>query len=288
MARQTGFEIFLGIDQTGAVLPGSAGTRAKPLPWAAVFAEGDRARLVLPQEALGRLHLGPLRKALHLTPRNRMAVLVDCVLGLPPGRLRWPDVLNELTHVTEPFGRSSAEAFFESLLARHSLSAGTIPTRLCEEQAGANSVFRSRPFQKNIQTGTYRLWRDLASDADFPQWSVWPFSPEPQSPALFEGYPSLLWRQLARLPSRQPDRLAAWLKHVKIRFSSSDEQCFCTDPDLADAVMLAAGGWVLDREGQLTEPRPNFFASAAYRNRARVEGWIAGLASQPDESEPTA
>jgi hypothetical protein len=289
MRPHADFQVFLGIDQTGAVIPGSGGLRARPLPWAALLIGNDAPRLLLPSSRLKRFHLEEIESGLHSMEirlnraEDAVAVLLDCVLGLPGESVRWDDALAELQRLPEKFGRAPAGQFFSSLLGKQR----SIPTRLCEEWAGANSVFRDKPYQKNIQTGTFRLWRDLVTDPRRGEWSIWPHSsprsPEPGRFTLFEGYPSLMWRHVARRSSRDPKFLSSWLKSQGIRFSRADSLRFSTDADVADSVMLAASGWVLHRSRKLLEPYPGFFESEAFRLRGKREGWIAGLSAPLDD-----
>lgn len=286
MRPQADFQVFLGIDQTGAVIPGSGGMRARPLHWAALMSSGDDApRLLLPSSRLRRLHLTEIESGMESMgirtndTELSVAVLLDCVLGLPEKSVRWIDALDELARVPEEFGRLPAGRFFSSLLG----SPHMIPTRLCEEWARANSVFRDKPYQKNIQTGTYRLWRDLVTDPRRDEWTIWPHSRTPARFTLFEGYPSLMWREVAKRPSRDPKSLAGWLRSLKIRFTQADARSFSTDADLADSVMLAVSGWLLHSSKKLLEPFPGFFESEVFLLRGQHEGWIAGLAA-PIES----
>ncbi|MEN9722465.1 MAG: hypothetical protein RJB38_451 [Pseudomonadota bacterium] len=280
MHQQLDFHVFVGIDQTGAVLPGSNGLRARPLPWAAVIVDRQSARLSTSSQGLERLHLDVIDTALRSQSRVEadeanigIAVLVDAVLGLPRMSVLWSEALARLAPLPRRFGRQPAAAFFSSLLGGKEL----IPTRLCEQWARANSVFRELPYQKNIQTGTFRVWQDLISDPRREEWAIWPYSRQSQRYTLFEGYPSLMWRQLARQWVRDRSRLAGWLFEQKIEFTSEDESRFSASADLADAVMLAVSGWILHRRGILIEPFPGFFESATFSDRASVEGWIAGL-----------
>lgn len=239
--------------------------RARPLFAAAVMTSGSNVQLHLPERPLAQLHLNELESRFPANINFKTAVLVDCVLGLPKSFPHWQSVLAELQNVTGPYGRVPAEEFFAALLR----GIEPLPTRLCEDWARANSVFRSRPYQKNIQTGTYRIWRDLASDPRRTEWSIWPFNEAIQPFTLFEGYPSLMWRQLAKLPARQPQRLPSWLDQVGIAHTRSDALRVSGNPDLADAVMLAASGWILHRQQRLLQPFPGF--------QHTQEGWIAGL-----------
>lgn len=188
-----------------------------------------------------------------------------------------PEALQLAKKESGPFGRTSAEQFFDEILR----GGKTIPTRLCEELARANSVFRSRPFQKNIQTGTYRLWRDLATDPHFRDWRIWPYSKTQSKFTLFEGYPSLMWRQVGGVNSRAPEKLGRILKHYGVRTTPEQLRAIRANSDLADAAMLALGGWVLWQKNQLFEPFQGFFESDEFRRRACTEGWIAGLQETP-------
>jgi hypothetical protein len=285
MRLQADFQVFLGIDQTGAVRPGSRGLRARPLHWAALEVGARQVRLVLPQTRLERFHLDSIEFGLDAarlasSSSPRIAVLLDCVLGLPLESLEWGAALDRLASEPEQFGRAPAQQFFSSLLG----SDPRLPTRLCEEWAQANSVFREKPYQKNIQTGTFRLWRDLVSDPRREEWTIWPFDRSRGRFTLFEGYPSFLWRRVAGHPSRDPKSLGRWLTIAGISFTKADELRFSSDADLADSVMLAAAGWKLHAAGKLLEPFAGFFESEAFLSRGRREGWIAGLAEPQDRN----
>ncbi len=84
---------------------------------------------------------------------------------------------------------SIAEEFFNSFKQEKFLS------REIEKQLSANSVFTSRPFQKNIQTGTYRTWKDLSLDID--KINIWPhLNYNSEYFTLIEGYPTEAWKRL--------------------------------------------------------------------------------------------
>ncbi len=108
---------------------------------------------------------------------GRLRVLVDAVLGLPAaitaqiqrsgaslaGWFEQARVHHErrLGLGLLARGRDPAEDFFAALLKRAGVSG--VPTRECERLSGANSVFIPRPYQKNVQTGTYRIWVELGA-----------------------------------------------------------------------------------------------------------------------------
>jgi hypothetical protein len=142
------------MDQTGAVAPNSQGMRAMPLPWAAVVADSpETPRIHLPQSPLPKLSFSALQQEKNrLQIAGPFALLLDCVLGLPEalGQRAYFNALESLQACQDPFGRTSAEQFFSKLLGDR-LDNGTLPTRLCEVVAGANSVFRTRPSVTSVE-----------------------------------------------------------------------------------------------------------------------------------------
>jgi hypothetical protein len=231
--------------------------------------------------------------------------LIDCVLGLPREVEGFKNLWSEfkrahLCRKERGFGRSSADHFFtELLLNRTGSKKGSFPKRQCEELAKANSVFQKHPFQKNIQTGTFRFWAELGESGK-PWARLWPqdFKGEKSPrgserkvltalPIVAEGYPSLLWREVFGFSTRSSKQLveriqtdpefkkdlvieSAWLKKI------------ATHSDFADAFVLAYGGMKLHREGLL-------FSKSVSENRIRQalhqEGWIAGLRNEIRERE---
>lgn len=235
------------------------------------------------------------------------ALLVDSVFGLPS--LAWPqgqragaitlrDLFREAakdTHDRRGYGLRAAAEFFASVLRRSkssSASASTTtvplpslkyPSRACEHLAGANSVFRTQPYQKNIQCGTYRIWRDLGrfgsewvhlryfeefNEADPLVTNGTVFS----RPFLFEAYPSLLWRDVLKLRTRDRTKVrAALCDFGDVSMTDEDVLLIERDADHADACILALGGYWLAKQNSLIDG-----AHSRDRTLAR-EGWIAGL-----------
>ena len=59
------------------------------------------------------------------------------------------------------------------------------------------SVFKNKPFQKNVQTGTFRIWKDLGSDKEYENFSFWPYETESLNKyTVCEAYPSLCRKEL--------------------------------------------------------------------------------------------
>lgn len=288
------FRCFVGIDQTGAcdskgrprALPVTVLFRETPRRWTLVASDHEGKMLELPA-----LRLDAIRKLLAQAraPEGDLAIVIDCVLGLPdgvvaptggtPGDALWGLVAR--AKEAAGFGRAPAETFFGGLLA----AGAGYPRRRCEVAAGSNSVFQARPYQKNIQTGTYRFWKEMAQ-AD--RWAnVWPFDSadtgKKGAPWLFEGYPSYLWRTLWGLPTRQPEKIAslpAALSAIEVR--TRDWARLGNEPDHADSAVLALGALALQEEGRLFSPFEGF---AAVRERL-TEGWIVGVTPTAEPAAP--
>ncbi len=292
--KELKFSYFLGIDQTGAAT--HQGKKAKPLkcclvnldrnPWE-VHTQIDHKPLSL--ASLDRANLQWLLKPFNIAwPTSKLAILADCVFGLPhkvveeittPNTLNFPWELFQRAQLhtlgDSLYGRAVSESFFANLLPKSS----AIPKRFCEQLSGSNSVFVTRPYQKNIQTGTYRIWRDLACSDSKPWLNIWPFNSkdnfQPDFPWIFEGYPSLLWRELFDIPTRNSSLLLKKLKAPSFRrlFCFDSYRFLNTDPDLCDAVVLALAGAILQKEKALFTPFPGFWSSPHLNS----EGWICGL-----------
>jgi hypothetical protein len=302
------FDLFIGVDQTGAVTGG--GLAAKPLPMA-LLTKGTRPRLILHDRSGRPLRLASFnRTALESAlssaeipgPDRRLrssktALLVDCVLGLP--KEAWPsgsdpgietlwklfDQAARNIGERQGYGLKPAAGFFSSLLAEAGFKAGhdPYPVRECEELANANSVFRTHPFQKNIQCGTYRIWRDLgsSSSSDGHWLNIRYFSPASRlkhdAPWLFEAYPSLLWREVLGLKTRNLSLILETIesKLPELEIEKACRERISQDADAADAAVLALGGLILQRRKLLFEGAPSS------SRRLAVEGWIIGLPNRP-------
>jgi hypothetical protein len=214
-----------------------------------------------------------------------LTILIDCVLGLPSEILRshgFEVSLRRLERIEQldpraPFGREASQHFFSEILEQgwRPAPGGSrpYPERAAEQLAGANSVFRTHPFQKNIQTGTYRIWRELSRCRRSVR--LWPFEGSENSgysgARLHEGYPSLLWREYLEFKARTPQKLPACLRARGVQLSSAAARQIASNADLADAAVLAFGGFLLKTRGLL---------GPVDHPKARTEGWIAGLSPQ--------
>lgn len=280
---ERGFAAWIGVDQTGAVRPDGT---PRPLRAAMVVADGDDARLVL------RDLTSASREVFEAWTRDeglalgRVAIALDAVIGVP--RPCWPGAIAGLEGGDRPWalfaraaalpgwGRAVGEAFFAELLPRE--LAKELPRRQCERLAGANSVFVTRPFQKNVQTGTFRIWKDLASGGASRWANVGGFDARARvegGPWLYEGYPSWCWMKLFGLRTRAPERFRDVLakaaeRGIVVRPSASILRAIGGSPDVADAAVLALGAACLDR----VRPHGLRAPPAAVRGG---EGWILGL-----------
>lgn len=289
-------EIFIGIDQTGA--SASGGKKAKPLPmcvavrrgysqWRFLTMDADRRPLML-----DRFHPECLREKferLKIEPDwGKTAFIVDCVLGMPKLLKSAPTKVKPylwgffekavgFSKDGKEFGREVAEAFFSEFLPPNGEK---YPRRFCEEVSGSNSVFQTKPYQKNIQTGTFRLWKDLGS-VGRPWVHIWPFESRQKStswPWMFEGYPSLLWRECLQSPVRDPRNLRKLCEKTFPQFEIDTWKFVQKLPDSADSFVLALGGVSLLERKRLWTPSPSFKREI----NARREGWLLGLKHPKD------
>ena len=139
---------------------------------------------------------------------------------------------------------------------------------------GAQSVFRTHPFQRNIQTGTYRIWRDLAEESVFDFWP-WKTPQTSKKSQIAEGYPSLWARSVFGLKFRDAKGfLEACRKKpggLEIHLSSKDQKLIMKSGEALDSAILALGSAILARNS------PGWFQ--ANRAVCKREGWILGLES---------
>lgn len=270
------FTVFVGIDQTGAA---NKSGKPKPLPAAIVTPVGRQ--LLLSVSSLKGLTKDSIdsfieKENLELTRSGELAIVVDCVLGLPEEVFPKGETLFDLFRQANSYkfdgrghGREVAFEFFKQFLEGR--EDDSLPKRQCEQLAKANSVFLLRPFQKNIGCGTFRIWKELGSKNKW--FHLWPT--ERLSlvfPTLFEGYPSLIWKTVLGLKSRKPKELieAAEKKlGIEIAVSESTRSLIEKNPNYADAAVLALGAYYLQECETLTD-------ATDIPDKAK-EGWIVGL-----------
>ncbi|MBY0315474.1 MAG: hypothetical protein K2Q26_08140 [Bdellovibrionales bacterium] len=239
---------FLGIDQTGAV-----NSKGKPKPLPACLISGD---------VVSVFYINSFSKELIKSYKPDL-ICLDCVLGLPLSTsVGLREALTRADRV-EKFGRSEAQRFFAEL------AQGRKHTRGVEVALGANSVFTVYPFQKNIQTGTFRFWKEMAAD---PHWFYFPALPREKKYAgrripIVEGYPSYYWNVLFKEKNRNPLKILDRLRlfYPQLRISRKDKEILLKDVNLADAILLALAAYEFRHETHRT---------------SHTEGWILGYHSK--------
>ncbi len=287
------FDYFVGLDQTGAI---NSRGQPLPLPMAILHRDSKAWKLHVSDRANRALTLKTLepeclRERLSLPGRDlsKLALVIDSVFGLPEAA--WPQKFNPSLNLYglmkqasafefegQAFGRKTAAAFFRGFLTEDLLKDSKWPQRRCEILARANSVFALHPFQRNIVCRTFRIWKDLGSSSE--KWFQIQSFDEPEvhtqnGPWIFEGYPSLFWRDILKSPSRKTELLVKFLKskNTKISVKPSDLNLLLKKPDLADAAILALGAFELQKNKKLwIKPQKPW---------VQKEGWILGL---PEEA----
>lgn len=310
-------DVILGVDQTGATR-GNGRDEPKPLPCVIAFRSErhdwklrvtcESASTGLALRAFTRDAINELLEEQKISASEGIALHVDCVLGLAH-RAITPFLERPFTgapaqdallaaralrdrfaeaarfeHEGRRFGRQVAEAYFDRLASRAGLE-GPPPRRVCEQLASANSVFVARPYQKNIQTGTFRIWREIG-ERDAEAFRLWPYEspsfaastrrprgPRDQRPWLLEGYPSLLWKRLLGVPVRSPASLGHLLQRAGWNLTATDAKLLARSPDLADAAVLASAGARLVAQG----PAVRTWNKRDLQVSPAQEGWITAI-----------
>lgn len=241
--------VYFGIDQTGAI---DRNGIPKPLP--ACIIEKQNVRFFY----LKSLNLQEIKKHVSADNLKNVLICVDCVFGLPLELNKsWPEAM-ELLQEFKNYGRQPAQDYFRAL------GDEKILLRQVEVLCNANSVFKEKPFQKNIQTGTYRIWKDLLLNKNnFYVPALKAREHKDQLP-LFEGYPSYSWKLILDSSQRRPNEISKLLKKFKIKlnWNSTLQREVTKDPNLADALLLALTISKYRAQGLKQKPHP--------------EGWILG------------
>ena len=185
-------DIILGVDQCGAVdnngLP-------KALPSSILYYTNkwqlypEELNLkAFTREAIQELFLEKIGSSMD---EQNIVIAVDCVFGLPRSTgLNFTGLKNWIADAgsMDGYGFYAAKKFFDSKIGAHEIF------RQAEKQLNSGSVFSPYPLQKNIQTGTFRIWKDLNSWSDN-SYSMWPFEAYKGAgkPWIIEAYPSLAY-----------------------------------------------------------------------------------------------
>ncbi|MCM0606177.1 MAG: hypothetical protein KA715_08815 [Xanthomonadaceae bacterium] len=265
---RSSFTNFVGIDQTGAY----DYRKSKYLPLK--ICHWDQKNHFL---RLGEIPSFTPRALLEfgIPLSERTLILVDTVFGLPRELNRESkEPWDWFKHASEfrEYGRKGAEKYFNQKLIPYTETLGqAIPVRKVELQVRANSLFKSKPYQKNIQTGSFRIWQDLGSAST--HWiSLWPFeAPAKGRSVLTEGYPSFLWREVFGMKSRQANAFKSKVtKLIKLSAKLRRQlDVLKSNPDLCDAAVLALGASIF------LDQNPKYLNASALIIHSQ-EGWIFG------------
>ena len=319
-SQEQSTKVYLGVDQTGAVIKRSGGPVYRPLP--AVIALPGKNRTIQIVAAsrhhkkIGLASFDPAEIVALVEPYvevpRDIVVLADCVFGLPSDMRRGNSSLRQLldraatydSAASEPLGRQRSAAFFRNILKEFRPERDDNkkwPLRRCEQLASSNSVFQEHPFQKNIQSGTYRIWCDLGRSLRKQNGHAVRFWPHDfttghrannandthatgagQMMTIAEGYPSLYWKTFFGTKTRRPDDLqtlsTAALKDLGWSLTCPHWEVITNDPDTADAAVLALAAFIMQSSSELFQrslscaPDPS-----ATVFHADFEGWIAGV-----------
>ncbi|MFN8845294.1 MAG: hypothetical protein ACK5V3_04790 [Bdellovibrionales bacterium] len=241
---------FIGIDQTGAV---DSKGNPKKLSAALIVCQGRSQKYHI------NLHLASLKieniKQLieglgYPFKLKNVSICVDSALGLPETYgFKIRDLIQQAQNYTfenKPYGAMTAHSFFNSFRGEK-----PIYFRKVEALVGANSVFKLKPFQKNIGCGTYRILKDLSYDSGW--YTLWPFEQKKSQKALIcEGYPSYYWKNHFKLANRNLNEINQLWSGLKF-----------INQDFADSFVLA---WIMMKKKNELGKKMN-----------SNEGWILGV-----------
>jgi len=247
------FDTVVGIDQT---------SRPKPLPL--VVLSRDESGWVLDHRSLKALTPKELLAQGIPALNSRTWISADCVLWVFHGEGEqgmWRTLAEAAAH------QGGARDFFKAHQGGRDL-------RHVDQLARAQSVFRELPYQRNIQSGTFRVWSEIGGH----RWlNLWPFcqTANPDQAWLAEAYPTYFWKQHFNTKRRDPALLARFLDEIPSKWMSvSDEtKQQLLQPDYADAAILCLSTFaLLTLEPEWISIRERF---------PREEGWIFGVKEDP-------
>ena len=250
------FNLFIGIDQTGAT---NKNGKPKSLPVCLIYKNIIYPNLWLSDlkfESLGQLIQKTLNIKVDHLNSLRPLILIDSVFTLPSElKITHHQLMtrsNTYKYNNKSFGAVTAFNFFNSFLI-HGLTA--LPQRKIELKLKANSVFKLKPFQRNIGCGSYRVLKELSADRNW--FKLWPVDKKQNAWAtIAEGYPSYYWKKIFKLKNR-PQKKIFTFKNKSIHFKSKDHM---------DAFVLAIAARKYQDQ---TTKIPN--------SEAQTEGWVLGV-----------
>lgn len=255
------FDIFVGIDQTGAVK-----ANGQPRQLDICIAEITKTKtkyytkLKIEKLCYNQIH-AEIKKCIPEFDRQKVLICVDSVFGLPQElSVQFSKIIataKNFNSENKEFGSATAHAFFNDFLKSKKI----IPKRIVENIVKANSVFNLKPFQKNIGCGTYRIIKDLSVGQKW--FSIWPFEKPIYQFVVAEGYPSFFWKHLLNLRTRN-------VIELKLKLKTEIKKLDVDTIDEADSFVLAYGAM------KSVDFMNNFKIDPKYKN----EGWILGVPNE--------
>lgn len=218
------YDYIIGIDQTGATLNG----QPKPLPCAFIDPRKNSIQLGL---WLSSFNLESFKNLIPNFLEQKTLIIVDAVLGFPKKLEMNIFEIMTLIGKNQGYGMKAAEVFFNQLKKEYNITGN--PLRSIEKKLGANSVFTPYPFQKNVQTGSYRILKDLSSDEKW--YNILPFEMDAQfEHHIIEGYPSKAFKELLNT-KRSREMFNFFLESLDLAIYRQDELTL----DHIDSAILA-------------------------------------------------
>ena len=279
------FQCFIGIDQTGAI--SKNGINAKPLPVSLLFVNKNQKWEIIVSNELFLDYFSPecikklFQKYCNHIHLNKTFIAIDSVFGVPHRkdlkntksiRSYYKQAINHSHNnlFSINFGRNVAEDFFK--LSKW-YENSNLPKRLVESIAKANSLFSARPYQKNVQTGSYRTWVELGQYWKDDDYFLWPFDiiTDVDKAIIAEIYPSYFWKNYFDSSTRGKLNLSKIIDIMdeNIIYSSQIDQL---NEDHQDAVIASLGAYKSIDNNSYCYPYE--YVEDSIRNR---EGWILGV-----------
>jgi hypothetical protein len=261
-------KFFIGIDQTGAV---DSKGNPKPLPTSLIIKTKNNYQINtnLYIKSLDKESILQLVKSEENL--SKTFILVDSVLGLP-----LEDTINDqikkifktasdFSFNNKRFGAEVAYQFFNSLLINK--KSKNYPQRKIEIITKANSIFKLKPFQRNIGCGTFRVWKDLAKNTNW--YNIWPVNKLDKNKCIIaEGYPSYYWKNLVLAKRGDSKALLKFIEtNLKVKVNFGDNKDFKTIDHMDSCILSLKAALASEKDFYLDESQKIL----------KKEGWIFGV-----------
>jgi hypothetical protein len=246
------FNYFIGIDQTGAV--NNNGMPKKM--WVSVIDSRREAIYTnLQIDSLTKLSIEKLLDQLNIkiSKNQRALICVDSAIGLPfQYKVKAKTIISQaknFSYKNKSYGSYVAYKFFKSFQLEKKVRT---EKRAIDIVLNAQSVFKLKPFQRNIACGSYRVLKDLSVGKKW--YTLWPFENTKNSNfVICEGYPSYYWKSIFK----QDKRNLEFFNKQNLKFKYLDQ---------ADSYVLACAGRKYQRAINYNR----------LSSKQKLEGWVLG------------